>query len=282
MNLNNIITEIEKVDPEVYDKLDSRRNAMRQFANIGGKIALTAVPVVLGGMFKKAYAGDSSMPGILDVLNFALTLEYLEATFYMRALEATKLIPYGMGNRFGIEILADDEKDHVKFLQTVIKSLGGTPVAKPTFDFTAGNGSGEGPFKGVFDDWKLFLAVAQTFEDTGVRAYKGQAANVMSNDTVLTAALQIHSVEARHASHIRWLRSELTNDKALKPWITGAKTGRIPDVHPSYAGEQNTVQAGIQIVNINGEDIDEDAASEAFDEPLTMKQVLAIVDGFIV
>jgi rubrerythrin len=284
MNINNIFNEIEKVDPEVYDKMDTRRNTMRQFANIGGKIALTAVPVLLGGMFKKAYAGDMAKPSILDVLNFALTLEYLEATFYMKALEAKNLIPSGMGDRWGIRIIAEDEKQHVEFLTSVIKSLGGTPVAKPEFDFTAGNGSGEGPFKGVFENYMIFLAVAQTFEDTGVRAYKGQAANLMSSDAILTAALQIHSVEARHAAHIRNVRSEMTNDRALKPWITLAKTGRIgAAVHPSYAGEQNTVQAGIQIVGINGQSIiDEEAASEAFDEPLTMKQVLAIVDGFIV
>jgi hypothetical protein len=48
--------------------------------------------------------------------------------------------------------------------------------------------------------------LAQAFEDTGVRAYKGQAGNVMSNKTVLQAALQIHSVEARHASQVRRMR----------------------------------------------------------------------------
>jgi hypothetical protein len=53
-------------------------------------------------------------------------------------------------------------------------------------------------------------------------------------------------------------------------------------VQPSYNGEENTEQATIQITNINGFDISADSASEAFDEPLTAEQVLAIVDGFIV
>ncbi len=60
MNLKNIVSEIEKIDPEVYDRLDSRRSAMQQFTKIGGKLALTAVPLALGGMFKKAYAGTKS------------------------------------------------------------------------------------------------------------------------------------------------------------------------------------------------------------------------------
>lgn len=282
MNLNNILKEIEKIDPEVYERLDTRRSSMKSFAKVGGRVALTAVPFLFGGMFKKAYAGTSSMPSIVDILNYALTLEYLEAAFYKKATSTFGLIPGEYNARWGFNIIADDEAAHVAFLQAAIKGVGATPVAEPTFDFSAGGGSGDGPFKDVFKDYKLLLAVAQVFEDTGVRAYKGQAAGLIENNTVLTAALDIHSVEARHAAHIRNLRSEVNSDRALKPWITGAKTGRIGGVvHPSYAGEQNTVQAGIEIKNINGMDIDEDAASEAFDEPLTMKQVLAIVGPFI-
>jgi rubrerythrin len=59
-----------------------------------------------------------------------------------------------------------------------------------------------------FTDYQQFLALAQAFEDTGVRAYKGQAANLMSKPDLLTAALQIHSVEARHASEVRRLRGQ--------------------------------------------------------------------------
>ena len=84
MNFNQIFTQIEKTDPEVYERLDSRRNAIR---NISSKIALTAVPFLLGGMFKKAYAGDKKLSSVSDVLNFALTLEYLEASFYKKANE---------------------------------------------------------------------------------------------------------------------------------------------------------------------------------------------------
>ena len=279
MNIHNLITEIEKIDPEVYDRLDSRRSAMQQFLKINGKIALAAVPLALGGMFKKAYAGGGSMkPGIVDVLNFALTLEYLEAGFYNTATGTPGLIKNGK-IQAGFMTIRDHENEHVAFLSTTIKALGGTPVPKPTFDFTAG-----GTFPDVFSNVDTFYAVSQTFEDTGVRAYKGQAANLMSSNDVLTAALQIHSVEARHAAFVRSVRSVKNNyDESIRPWITGNSTAGIgPVVQASYAGEDNTNQLGVMITNINGFDISCDDATEAFDEPLSMEAVLMIVSPFIV
>jgi hypothetical protein len=157
------------------------------------------------------------------------------------------------------------------------------------FDFSGGSyaggpGTGNGPFKNALvNDYPLFLAVAQTFEDTGVRAYKGQAPALMSNNEVLQAALQIHSVEARHASHIRQMRRAnggalVTGD--VKPWITGNSSNiASAAVQPSYNGEDNTMQAMVQIQGLGGTSMA--AATESFDEPLTKAEVLAIVDGFI-
>jgi rubrerythrin len=277
MNLKNILTEIEKIDPEVYDRLDSRRSAMQQFTNIGRKLALTAVPLALGGMFKKAYAGTTShYTDIIAVLNFALTLEYLEAEFYVKGNDAN-IIANGK-IKSGFMTIRDHEVAHVKFLQDTITALGGTPVTKPTFDFTAG-----GTFADVFSNVDTFYAVSQAFEDTGVRAYKGQAGNLMSEDDILTAALQIHSVEARHASFVRSVRSVKGRnyDESIRPWITGLSPAGIP-VSATYAGEENTVQLGVEIFKINGFDINMERATESFDEPLTMEEVLAIVDPFIV
>ncbi len=281
MNLHNIINEIEKADPEVYGRLDGRRAAVKKLTSFTGKVALSAVPIAFGSLLKKAY-GQSVSPQIIEVLNFALTLEYLEAEFYSRGLERGGLITNDV-DRAALETIRMHEQQHVTFLQTTIKSLGGMPVAMPTFDFTA-----KGTFPAVFTNYQIFLAVAQVFEDTGVRAYKGQAGNLMSNNEILRAALRIHSVEGRHASHIREMRNR--NFKApVQPWITlnqsgieGLSAAAAAAVQPSYNGEELVVQAGINIVGINGFDISAEDASEAFDEPLTKMQVLAIVKPFIV
>ena len=284
MNVKHIFKEIEKVDPEVYERLDTRRNAMKQFSGIAGKLALAAVPIALGGMFKKAYGQTTN--GVLGILNYALTLEYLEAKFYSMgnaAITAGTLVVPSEAAKMALQTIGSHEIAHVNFLKTAITGAGGTAVTEPSFDFTAG-----GAFANVFSDYPLFLAVAQTFEDTGVRAYKGQAADpaLMANNDILTAALNIHSVEARHASHIRQMRKAngglVPAGVNLKPWITGKQSGiASPAVQASYDGEELTTQATINIVNINGMAISADAASEAFDEPLTKQQVLDIVAPFI-
>lgn len=268
MNIFNIFSEIEKSDPEVYDRINDRRSALKEFSGFAGKVAVVSMPLLFGSMFKKAYAGTTD--AITDVLNFALTLEYLEAEFYTKGVAASGLIP--QTDIAGFTTIRDHENEHVNFLKAAIQGAGGTAVTKPNFDFTA-----HGMFNDVFSNYTTFLTVSQAFEDTGVRAYKGQAGNLMSNKTVLTAALQIHSVEARHASHVRYIRQQ--KGASVKPWITSNNGGGAPAA--VYAGEDNTSQAGITITNINGMSVSANAATEAFDEPLTKDQVLAIVQPFL-
>ncbi|MEA2376068.1 MAG: hypothetical protein QOD53_2531 [Thermoleophilaceae bacterium] len=128
--------------------------------------------------------------GDVDILNFALTLEYLEADFYRKGQslglsgDVMKL-----AKEFG-----DAETQHVAALTQTVKKLGGTPAAKPTFVF---------PIK----DEKSFLALAQTLEDTGVSAYNGAAPQIQSKD-VLGAAGSIVQIEARHAAAIRLQTSQ--------------------------------------------------------------------------
>ncbi len=277
MNIHKILTDIEKSDSEVYERLDSRRGAMKSFASLGSKIALAAVPLALGSMFKKAYGQSNT--DVVAVLNFALTLEYLEAGFYDQALLAgVSLIPGGASTS-AITTIRNHERAHVSLLKSTITSLNGVPDAEPIFDFTAG-----GAFADVFVNYQTFLAVAQTFEDTGVRAYKGQAGALINSNDVLTAALQIHSVEARHASHIRQMRKALNTSQVIKPWITlDQNRGIGPAVQASYNGESLTKQLTIETVGINGNlQITSTQASESFDEPLTKAQVLAIIDPFII
>lgn len=282
MNIFNIIDEIEKVDPEITERLNPRRAAIKNITSFGSKVAVAALPFALGTMLKRAY-GAASTTDVVGVLNFALTLEYLEAAFYNQGFASTGLIPSGNSDYIGV--IRRDENAHVKFLQNVITSLNATPVQASTYDFTGGNNKGNGPFKDVFTNYATFLAVAQVFEDTGVRAYKGQAPVLLGNQTVLTAALSIHAVEARHASAIRKLRRDLNQAPNNKPYIVssaslGNDTG-LSLVDANYAGEENVTQGGVNL--ITALNVSTEAASAAFDEPLTKDQVTSLVVGsFIV
>lgn len=277
MNIVNILEEIEKVDAEVYERFNPRRAAMKQFFSFGSKVAVAAVPLALGSMFKKAYGQSGTAVAVEEVLNFALTLEYLEYYFYQKGAATGGLIPAGSPAVGAINTIRDHEQAHVELLKTAITGLGKTPVAftAAQFDYTAG-----GKFPSVFSNYPTFLAVAQAFEDTGVRAYKGQAGNLMATPGVLQTALQIHAVEARHASHIRQMRKAPAGGgvTALKPWITGANDSGVPAVDPVYQGEDNLMQGGVNITSLG---FSANTATEAFDEPLTMAQVNEIAGLFI-
>lgn len=272
MNLQNIIKEIEAVDPDFQERISPRRAAIKNMTGFGKKVALGALPFALGSLFTKAY-GQTQPTDVNGVLNFALTLEYLEAEFY------TKGVPVhgSQAGAAGLATIRNDENNHVTFLKSV---LGTNAVPKPTFDFTA-KGALPDPFNAA--NYDVFLALAQAFEDTGVRAYKGQAPFAMSNKTVLAAALNIHSVEARHASHVRQMR-RARGIAANKPWITGNDRGGLPaPAQAVYAGEELETQATVKIsgITVDGITISAAAATEAFDEPLSYGDVLNIAKLFI-
>lgn len=167
------------------------------------------------GFVKSAFAQEGM--GDVDILNFALTLEYLEAAFYEEALAKAGLSgdAKALAQEFG-----DHEKEHVDALTGAIEKLGGKPVQAPGVQF---------PLK----DEASFLKLAQTFEDTGVYAYNGAAPMISSMDILATAG-SIANLEARHAAAIRNLAGEdpspdafdktLSQDevlKAVKPFIKG-------------------------------------------------------------
>tara|TARA_R110002020_G_scaffold115724_1_gene265880 strand:- start:127 stop:933 length:807 start_codon:yes stop_codon:yes gene_type:complete len=254
------------IKPEELDSFTSRREAFIKLGNFGKKIAFAAIPAgILAASTQKASAAH--IPSVLNVLNFALTLEYLEGEFYTTGLNSPGLIPSGKDLAI-FQTIEKHEVDHVAFLKKAIMSYGGTPVEKPTFDFTAG-----GNFM-PFSDYEQFLVLAQAFEDTGVRAYKGQAGNLIAENSALTAALQIHSVEARHASEVRRLRG-------LKGWITQAERGEgMPEATQAvYNGEDNLIQGGVDVTTVTS--IGADGITEGFDEPLTTEEVLTIAGLFI-
>jgi rubrerythrin len=268
MDFQNIFNAIEKTDPEIYQRLDTRRNAMKSFGNVGKVLAMSAIPIALGSMFKKAYGRTPA--DVVGVLQFALLLEHLEAEFYTKATTTYQSLFNSATNPAAalgaFQTIAAHETAHVKLLQDTITALGSTPNTKPTFDYTA-----KGTLN-TFESYSTLLTVAQAFEDTGVRAYKGQAGVLQENKTVLTVALQIHSVEARHAAHIRTMRGQ-------KGWITQATTD-FAGIQSTYNGEDVDVQSGVTITNIDAM-VNKDSATESFDEPLTKEAVTAIVTPFL-
>ncbi|HXG86465.1 MAG TPA: ferritin-like domain-containing protein [Pyrinomonadaceae bacterium] len=202
-------------------------------------------------------------PQIVAALNLALAAEFLETAFYSTGLNTPNLIPNELRQVF-VRILLNE----VGHRETLLTVLGRNAIPKPTFDFT-----GRGAVPDVFTNFNSFTALSQTFEDNGVRAIKGQAGNVMSDDFVLTTALRFHSVEARHASEVRRIRGQ-------KGWITLNQRGNLPAISQGvYDGEENTVQGGIDLVALTG--LPAATVSEAFDEPLTADQVLRNLAPFV-
>ncbi len=123
--------------------------------------------------------------GDAEILNFALTLEYLESDFYNAKGREVGL--RGQAKAYAT-LFGEEEQAHVQALSTVIKQLGGTPAKKPTFRFPASSQSS-------------FLALASVLENTGVGAYNGAAPSLQSKQ-VLAAAGSIVQIEARHAAAI--------------------------------------------------------------------------------
>jgi len=144
----------------------------------------------VGPFVREAVAQGNS--GDLEILNFALTLEYLESAFYTMALKRVGGLD-GEVKEIATQ-LRDDEAEHVEALTSTIQDLGGTPVKAPGVDF------GD-----AFSSPEAFLETAQTFEDLGVGAYNGAAPEIKSEE-VLAAAGSIVQVEGRHAGAIRLLR----------------------------------------------------------------------------
>jgi hypothetical protein len=289
MNTKNVL---ELMDPTEEARLFARRDAIK--AGVYAGLAMGSLPMVLAAMAKTAGA-QGTAPTVTEVLNFALKLEYLEAEFYNIATGATSSAMYAGTNQVFTaanhppKAVFDEIAKHENAHVTVLKgALGANAVAKPNFDFTGGHGATDGsgkfngPFADVFSNPATFLALAQAFEDTGVRAYKGGARYLISSIPALETALQIHSIEARHASKVRRIRGE-------KGWITG-KANTLPAAAQAvygagspaadYPAEDNVTQAGVNVSTLAGV-AGANAATEAFDEPLDTATVLAIAGLFI-
>ncbi len=185
---------------------DDSEDLSRSEVILKGALAAGAVygTLMVGPFVRRALA--MSEGGDVGILNFALTLEYLESTFYKEAQTRAK----ASGElKSLIAMLAEDEQQHVEALTATIKQLGGKPVAEPKFDFP-------------YSDTAGFLKLAQTFEDTGVSAYNGAAPSIKSKE-VLGAAGSIVQVEARHAAAIRLQNKEEPAPEAFDPSLDEAQ-----------------------------------------------------------
>jgi hypothetical protein len=269
MNFIKLLDALSNKD--LLSKEGSRRDSFDQFKSFGAKAVMASIPFSLAATSSKAKAATNSMASATfmaannDVLNFALTLEYLERNFYQIGMDTDGLIP--PEDRAVFQTILNHEATHVDFFKG---ALGNAAIDEPTFDFSGGDLN-----LPTFTSYPTFLALSQGFEDTGVRAFKGQAGALANDNTLLTFALQVHSVEARHASQVRRMRGE-------KGWITQAENTLPSDFAAVYAGEANTVQGGVNLSGMFGQFGGADAVTEAFDEPLTMAEVNAIASIFIV
>jgi Ferritin-like domain len=170
-------------DPSAH----SRRRFLAGVVAASGAVAALARPE----------QGRAQAGGDVAILNYALTLEYLQADFYT---EAERLRALRGEAREAAQVIGAVERAHVQALRA---ALGSKAVKKPFFDF-----------RGTTEDQDAFLRTAVAFEDLGTAAYKGQAPLIRSSQ-VLAAAVSIHSVEARHAAWIRYLVSAVPASEAF-------------------------------------------------------------------
>jgi len=314
MNLFKLISDLEQADPEFLDRVNPRRRVFKYLGNAGQKVTAAAVPAILASFFNRAY-GQTTLPSdVQKVLTLALQLEYLEFHFYNTALGITGLIPGSETN--GITTIRNDEAGHINALRGVLGTSAPSYLVTD-FDYSGGGGTGTGPMATALvpngagnANGALFFAAGQAFSDVGQRAYKGGAPtlNTTATKDVLEAALNIHSVEARHNSHFRSVRRAIAAnslgsataaatapyDTAPKSWINLIDNGgpiapnnskpaaavyNAGNPAANYPAESNTTQATVDLTTINPA-YTAAAVSEAFDEPLDPATVQTIALNF--
>jgi rubrerythrin len=196
---------LTNLDPVAAERhLSSRRGFLTGSAALLAGAALVSVP----GMAKAHTTSEATSDE--DILNYALTLEHLEATFYVEGLKKFEGNIKNNRTRANFRRIRNHEVEHVKTLEDVIRSLGGEPVPPCRYNFKST----------AFTSKKKFYSVAQFLENTGVKAYDGAIAHIQRAQ-LLTAGATIATVEARHASYLNFLNRDIpfpdAFDEAVAP-----------------------------------------------------------------
>lgn len=203
--------ELASIEVEAVDRSSF---LMKGALAVGALYGASAVSPFVMRAFGQGSNGD------IEILNFALTLEYLEAAFYEQGAKEVSNLS-GDAAEYA-KTFGGEEQEHVEALAATIKDLGGKPVKAPGVDF------GD-----AFSSQDAFLELAVTFEDTGVSAYNGAAPMIQSKDLLATAG-QIVQVEGRHAAAIRLLVGESPSPNAFDPTLTTDEV--LKAVDPFVAG----------------------------------------------
>jgi hypothetical protein len=265
MNLLHLFDHIENADPEFADRISPRRAAIKSITSFGSKASLSALPFAFSALFNKAY-GQSVPAAVTDALNLLLVTEFLELEFYTRAINTPNLIL--ATDLASIKQIQADEIHHVTFLQNL---LGTQAQASPVFDFNPG-GTPNSAYARAFKDYVRFINIAFTFEDLGNRIYQGGIAELTGQPSIQRDLFNIHSVEARHSSHLRYLFSKVRAGGSEAPWVQppyNADTN-YSFVIPMYYDEENYIQLGIS------------TTEGAFDEYMKPADAKKILNTFIV
>jgi Ferritin-like domain len=220
-------TTEDKTTPALGRIVQDPVSRRRFMALTGGSAALGAFLAACGGgdntgtttTSMGATGGTEQFgKGDVGILNYALTLEYLETAFYADVIKSGLFKGSDLAT---IKKFGKTEGEHVGALTALVKSIGGTPAPEPKTEFPLGSAGS-------------VLKLASTVENIGAAAYLGQAANIKST-SALEAALSIHSVEGRHAATLNTLLGKsITPDgayarpmsadevlKSVEPFIVG-------------------------------------------------------------
>lgn len=193
----------------------TRMNRRRMLAGLG-LAAGAAGTLGLAGCTTEAgpvpVAGATTAPSVVDVLNFALNLEYFEASLYSYIVTGAGLSAADMGSTPGTVTggakvtfqyssianiaanLMQEEVEHVEFLRAAITAQGATPVSMPSLNLAA---------LGAINNDQTFVALARTIEAVGVSAYEGAAGFLAGVPSLLTYAVSVHDLEAQHEAALR-------------------------------------------------------------------------------